>query len=67
MKAHVNTSTCIGCGLCEAACPAVFELKGSVSTVKTEPVPPEAEGACRAARDGCPVSAITLTDEGAPA
>ncbi|MDD4103149.1 MAG: 4Fe-4S binding protein, partial [Kiritimatiellae bacterium] len=24
MKANVNKDTCIGCGLCESICPAVF-------------------------------------------
>ena len=67
MRAQVNPSTCIGCGICEEICPAVFELKNSVSTVRADPVPPDSEGDCRAARDGCPASAITLTDEGGPA
>jgi len=26
-KVIVDESTCIGCGLCEQACPEVFELK----------------------------------------
>ena len=62
MKAIVNTETCIGCGFCASTCPAVFELQGDYAVVKTDPVPPEAEDACRDARDGCPVSAITIEE-----
>ncbi len=61
MRASVDQTTCIGCGQCAATCPAVFALQNDVSTVLTDPVPPEAEAACRAACDGCPVGAITLT------
>ncbi len=63
MKALVNRDTCIGCGLCAATCPAVFALEGEVSTVIADPVPPGEEPACRDARDGCPVSAITLIEQ----
>lgn len=62
MKATVNTETCIGCGLCAATCPSVFEMQGDLAAVKAEPVPPEEEAACRDARDGCPVSAITIEE-----
>ena len=60
MKASVNQETCIGCGLCESACPDVFEMRGELAHVKIDPVPPDAGQACRAARDGCPVAAITI-------
>ena len=28
MKVTVDVSTCVGCGLCEQACPEVFEVQG---------------------------------------
>lgn len=27
-KVSIDTSTCVGCGLCEQSCPEVFEVKG---------------------------------------
>jgi ferredoxin len=27
-KVSVDTSTCVGCGLCEQTCPEVFEVQG---------------------------------------
>jgi ferredoxin len=61
MKASVNKETCIGCGLCETICPAVFAMKESVAEVVTDPVLPQAEPACQEAVASCPVTAITVT------
>jgi ferredoxin len=65
MRACVDSATCIGCGLCEAACPAVFAMKEDRAVVTADPVPPGEEARCREARDGCPVAAISLSEEGA--
>jgi ferredoxin len=27
-KVSIDVSTCVGCGLCEQACPEVFEIQG---------------------------------------
>ncbi|NLV44267.1 MAG: ferredoxin [Candidatus Hydrogenedentes bacterium] len=62
MKAVVNENTCIGCGLCEESCPAVFEMDGSVAKVKADPVPPDQEESCRQTADLCPVEAITTEE-----
>ena len=63
MRASVNETACIGCGQCEETCPAVFELNDeSVSTVKADPVPPDAEADCRRAAENCPVDAISLSE-----
>lgn len=62
MKATVKEEACIGCGLCEQICPAVFELEGNVAKVKVVPVPPDQQDKCREATDSCPVGAITLQD-----
>lgn len=35
-KVTVDASTCVGCGLCEQACPEVFEVRGDgIAYVKT--------------------------------
>jgi ferredoxin len=63
MKASVDAKTCIGCGLCAGTCAAVFEMRaGNVAQVRANPVPKDAEAACREAAAGCPVEAIELTD-----
>ncbi len=63
MKASVDREACIGCGLCVEICPAVFELDDEdIAVVKTDPVPAEAEAACRQAADACPQAAIEITE-----
>jgi len=63
VKAKVDPSLCIGCGLCEATCPEVFKLSDDdVSQVIVETVPVEAESSCRQAADNCPAQAISLTE-----
>lgn len=63
MRVSVDENLCIGCGQCERTCPAVFEINDdNISTVKTDPVPPEAEASCRKAAANCPVEAISLAE-----
>ena len=47
MTVNVDASRCIGCGMCAAAVPAVFQIQGRA----------EEAGAFDAA-NGCPVNAI---------
>ncbi len=36
-KVTVDVSTCVGCGLCEQACPEVFEVQGDgIAHVKAQ-------------------------------
>ena len=59
MKAVVNDS-CISCGLCAGTCPEVFSLDSGVaqgSEFGEELLPQVQE-----ARDGCPVSAISIEE-----
>ena len=61
MKASIDRENCIGCGLCEATCPAVFRMaQDGQAEVYTDPVPQVEENAAQEARDNCPVSVITV-------
>ena len=62
MTANVDPDTCTGCGLCVEICPEVFELDESVAIVRVDPVPTEAEAACRDAMGDCPVEAISVQE-----
>ncbi len=61
MKAKVDPDICTGCGLCPDICPQVFEMDGSTAKAN-DPVPSDAEGACREAAESCPVEAIVLEE-----
>ena len=58
MKATVNEN-CIGCGLCAGVCPEVFSM-GDDGFAHGGEVPEELLADAQEARDGCPVSAISL-------
>ncbi|MFC1806572.1 ferredoxin [Planctomycetota bacterium] len=62
MKAIVDPDLCTACGLCVDACPEVFALgdDDDVARVIVDPVPADAEDACREAAEECPVEAISL-------
>ncbi len=61
MKATIDRSGCISCGLCVDTCPEVFQMADDgLAEVFADPVPKEAEGTAVEARDGCPVSVISI-------
>lgn len=55
----VNRETCIGCGNCEAICPAVFKLKEGRSYVKKGQENSKAD-CVKEAADSCPTNAIKV-------
>jgi ferredoxin len=61
MKASIDRSGCIGCGVCADTCPAVFRMADDgYAEVYVDTVPPGQEALAEEARDGCPVSVIDL-------
>lgn len=59
MTITIDTSRCIGCGMCAYAAPEVFRIAGKYSTVAALPEKGR-ESRVRDAANGCPVNAITL-------
>lgn len=61
MKASVDKSGCIACGLCTTTCPGVFSFgeDGLAEAIKDD-IPADEEPAAEMARDGCPVSVIDI-------
>lgn len=61
MKAMLDRTGCISCGLCAETCPEVFQMADDgVAEVHQEEVPQSAETTAVEAQDGCPVSVITV-------
>ncbi len=61
MKAKLDRSGCISCGLCAETCPEVFRMADDgVAEVYQEEVPKEAEDKAVKAQEGCPVSVIAV-------
>lgn len=59
MTITVDTSRCIGCGMCAYAAPGVFAVVGKYSTVVGQPEPDKVPRV-RDAANGCPVNAIGI-------
>lgn len=60
MNASVNQA-CIGCGLCTGTCPEVFTM-GDDGMAHGGPIPEAMLDTAQEARDGCPVSAISIEE-----
>jgi len=60
MKAIIDRSGCISCGICAGTCPEVFRMADDGLAEVYAEVTPELEGTAQEARDGCPVSVISL-------
>lgn len=61
MKACIDRSGCIGCGLCTQTCPNVFRMADDgIAEVYIDTISPEAEGSALEAQTDCPVSVIKV-------
>ncbi|PWM45323.1 MAG: ferredoxin [Clostridiales bacterium] len=61
MKAIIDREGCISCGLCETLCPTVFRMaEDGLAEAYVDPIPEDEETAAEEARDGCPVSVISI-------
>ncbi len=60
MTANVDQSGCIGCGLCADTCPEVFRMNDEGLAEAYADVTNDNQDAAEEARDGCPVSVITI-------
>lgn len=60
MKAAVDQSGCIGCGLCADTCPEVFRMNDESLAEAYAEVTDASLATAQEARDNCPVSVITL-------
>ncbi len=63
MKAKIDRSGCIGCGLCCDVCPQVFHMADDgYAEVIVDTVDDADVEAAQQARDSCPVSVISLDE-----
>ena len=60
MKAFVDQSGCIGCGLCADTCPEVFRMNDEGLAEAYADVTDAPRETAQEARDSCPVSVITV-------
>lgn len=62
MRAEVNQTGCIGCGVCAATCPEVFRMCDDGLAEAYGHITDETRSNAKMARDNCPVSVISIED-----
>lgn len=62
MKAVIDRSGCIGCGLCAGTCPEVFRMAEDGLAEVYAPVDDTVIESAKEARDNCPASVISLEE-----
>ncbi len=63
MKATIDREGCIGCGYCAETCSEVFEIADDgLAQVICDEIPDAEEKSAQDARDGCPVSVISIEE-----
>lgn len=62
MKATINRSGCISCGLCTETCPNVFRMAEDGIAEAYAEVTDDVKQSAEEARDNCPVSVISLEE-----
>ena len=63
MKIFIEEENCIGCGLCENLCPAVFKLNSGLAKVIKEEIKNKEKCDCDIDEviESCPCDAIKIT------
>ncbi|MHC1770723.1 MAG: ferredoxin [Flexilinea sp.] len=62
MKAKVDQSTCIGCGLCTEICPEVFRMGDNGLAEAYQDYSSDLSKSVNEAVESCPVSAISVEE-----
>ena len=61
MKAEINQSGCIHCGLCADICPSVFRQGGTeAASVRVEQIPAKYKIEAETAEEQCPTNVIKI-------
>ena len=61
MKGFVDKDTCVGCGVCTAICPEIFEMgDDGIAEASENEIADNLIESAKDAQEQCPVSAITV-------
>ena len=61
MKGFVDKDTCVGCGVCTAICPEIFEMgDDGIAEASENEIAGNLIESAKDAEEQCPVSAITV-------